>query len=105
LKEGLDFTRAESGVPDAKLQVPDANQDARLEVWIAPDGGDEYTDKTKRLGRISRAVASGDCANFEFRCRDYFEDKAAKVVPSDFAVLVSSHEQAEVICCALRECG
>lgn len=105
LKDGLGFTPAQSAIPDAKLQIPNENQDARLEVWIAPDGGDEYTDNTKRLGCISGAVASEIVRILNSGAEIVSQDKSKKVVPSDFAVLVSSHEQAEVICAALRERG
>ena len=105
LKDGLEFTPAESAIPDAKLQIPNENQDVRLEAWIAPDGGKEYTDKTKRLSRISGAVASEIVRILNSSAEIVSKDKIDKVAPSDFAVLVSNHEQAEVICCALRKRG
>jgi exodeoxyribonuclease V beta subunit len=105
LKDGLDFTPAESAIPDATLQIPNENHDARLEVWIAPDGGDAYSDKKKRLSRISSTVASEIVRILNSGAEIVSNDKTTKVAPSDFAVLVSSHIQAEVICCALRELG
>ena len=105
LKDGLEFTPAESAIPDAKLQIPNENQDVRVEAWIAPDGGTEYTDQTKRLTRISGAVASEIVRILNSSAEIVSKDKTKKVAPSDFAVLVSNHEQAEVMCCALRKLG
>ena len=105
LKDGLEFTLAESAIPDAKLQIPNENQDARLEAWIAPDGGNEYTDNTKRLARISGAVASEIVRILNSSAEIVSEDKTKEVAPSDFAVLVSKHGQAEAICTALRKRG
>lgn len=105
LKDGLDFMPAESAIPEAKLQIPNENQDARLEVWIAPDGGDEYSDKSKRLSRISGTVASEIVRILKSGAQIVSGEISRNVMPSDFAVLVSSHEQAEVVCCALRARG
>ena len=105
LKDGLEFTPAESAIPDAKLQIPNENQDAPLEAWIAPDGGTEYTDNTKRLARISGAVASEIVRILNSSAEIVSEDKTKEVAPSDFAVLVSKHGQAEAICTALRKRG
>ncbi len=105
LKDGLEFTPADSAISDAKLQIPSEDQDVRLEAWIAPDGGSEYSDKTKRLSRISGAVASEIVRILNSSAVIVSKDNAKKVVPSDFAVLVSKHQQAEAICRALRERG
>ena len=105
LKDGLEFTPAVSAIPDAQLQIPDENPDARLEVWIAPDAGDEYSDKRKRLTRISGGVATKIVRILNSGAVIVSKDKSKKVEPSDFAVLVSKHEQAEAICTALRERG
>ena len=105
LKDGLEFTPAVSAIPDAQLQIPDENPDARLEVWIAPDAGDEYSDKTKRLTRISGGVATAIVRILNSGAVIVSKDKTKKVEPTDFAVLVSKHEQAEAICSALRKHG
>ena len=105
LKDGLEFTPAVSAIPDAQLQIPDENPDARLEVWIAPDAGDEYSDKRKRLTRISGGVATKIVRILNSGAVIVSKDKTKKVEPSDFAVLVSKHEQADAICTALRERG
>jgi exodeoxyribonuclease V beta subunit len=105
LKDGLEFTPAETAIPDAKLQIPNENQDARLEVWIAPDGGTEYSDKIKRLSRIAGAVSSEIVRILNSGAAIVSEGKTGQVAPSDFAVLVSNHDQAEVICRSLRERG
>jgi exodeoxyribonuclease V beta subunit len=76
-----------------------------LEAWIAPDGGNEYTDNTKRLARISGAVASEIVRILNSSAEIVSEDKTKEVAPSDFAVLVSKHGQAEAICTALRKRG
>jgi exodeoxyribonuclease V beta subunit len=105
LKDGLEFTPAVSAIPDAQLQISDENPDARLEVWIAPDAGNEYSDKTKRLARISGGVAAEIVRILNSDAEILSKDKTNQVVPSDFAVLVSKHEQAEAICTALRKHG
>ncbi len=105
LKDGLEFRPALSAIPDAKLQIPNENQDARLEVWLAPDGGNEYSDDKKRLSRISSGVATEIVRILNSSAEIVSGDKRKKVAPSDFAVLVSKHGQAEAICTALRERG
>jgi len=105
LKNGLEFTPAISAIKDCKLHIPDQDDDARLEFWIAPDGGDEYSNNSKRVSRISGAVAAEIVRILNSEAQIVSEDKTKKVAPSDFAVLVSKHEQAEVICTALRERG
>jgi exodeoxyribonuclease V beta subunit len=105
LKDGLEFTPAVSAIPDSKLLIPNENPDARLEVWIAPDRGNEYSDKTKRLARISGGVATDIVRILNSGAVIVSKDKSKKVEPSDFAVLVSKHEQAEAICIALWERG
>lgn len=106
LKDRLEFAPAESAIQDCKLQPPGRDGDARLEFWIAPDGGDEYSDKAKRLSRISGAVASEIVRILDSGAQIVPEGQTGQgVAPSDFAVLVSTHDQAEAICTALRERG
>jgi exodeoxyribonuclease V beta subunit len=105
LKDRLEFTPAESAIQDCKLQPPGQDGDARLEFWIAPDGGDEYSDKAKRLSRISDAVASEIVRILKSEAKIVLEGDPKPVAPSDFAVLVSTHEQAEAICTVLRDQG
>jgi exodeoxyribonuclease V beta subunit len=106
LKEGLEFKPASSGkTADTFLQLEGDDPRHRLEVWIAPDATGEYDDKRKRLGRISESVASEIVRILNSDANIVTSDIAKPVAPSDLAVLVSKHEQAEAICIALRKRG
>jgi exodeoxyribonuclease V beta subunit len=104
LKDGLEFHSATSGkTGDCFLKMENEEAASRIEVWIAPDDTKEYSDKKKRLGRISDAVASEIVKILNGGGKILDKGASRSVVPSDFAVLVAKHEQADAICSALRK--
>jgi exodeoxyribonuclease V beta subunit len=108
LKEGLDFAEAQSGkVGDLRLQVEGEENDARLEFWIAPDEtGCEYSNKSKRISRVAGAVATEIVRILNSGGTLVADGGEARAVePSDFAVLVSKHEEAQALHAALLARG
>ena len=113
-KENLDFISSSSAMAqDTWLQESADGKTpfARLEAWVVPDTQvDDFSNDDKRLSEISKAVASEIARLLALNgvSTGIFEkgaEKPRRVVPADFAVLVSQNHEAVAIHDALKTRG
>lgn len=112
-REDLAFHPGKSGLPgDRVLSVHGRPVPGRVEAWIAPDTmAAEFSNQTKRETRIADAVASEvvrllqSSAELVTLATDGTPQSSIPVRPGHFAVLVSSHKEADVVRAALTRRG
>jgi len=115
LKAGLDFEEAVSGKDGEKwlLENKGTAYEASppMEFWIVPDAGARHADfdvKESRVKRIAETVAS-EIVRLLNTGAAFGEGTASgdiqTVRPRDFAVLVSTHDQAQAVQSALEALG
>ena len=114
LKENLDFIPSSSAMAqDTWLQEsPDGMTPfARLEAWVVPDAQvDDFSNGDKRLSEISNAVASEIARllaldGVSTGIVEKGAEKPRRVVPADFAILVSQNHEGVAMYDALKARG
>jgi exodeoxyribonuclease V beta subunit len=113
LNPGMTFAPAESALSYNHELLVDDRPRSMIEVWILPSTGPEsFSSKRPRIQVLSDRVATTitDLLNRRAKLRktDLItgeEISAETVCPDDFAVLVSTHEQAEAMAEALQSRG
>ncbi len=114
LKENLDFMPSSSAMAqDTWLQesADGKTPSARLESWVVPDAQvDDFSNGDKRLSEISNAVASEIARLLALDgVSTGIVEKGAnlprRVVPADFAILVSQNNEAVAMYDALKARG
>jgi exodeoxyribonuclease V beta subunit len=107
LNTSLGFNIASSGLQhDLLLLDGEGNDPARIEFWVAQDG-DPYSNKKSRNNRIAGETATEILRLLQggASIRNTSKEEPKQVRPGDFAVLVSTGEQAAEIETALKDRG
>ena len=113
-KTNLEFTSASSAMSqDTWLQesADGRTPSARLEAWVVPDAQiNDFSNGDKRLSEISNAVASEiarllDLDGVSTGIMGNGTQPARRVVPADFAILVSQNHEAVAMHDALKARG
>lgn len=111
LKDGLDCAPATSGVNGNRvLEEIGGGQTAPMEFWISPDAEDparppELDTSDSRKKYLARVTAGEIARLLESKARLNFGAEIREVRPADFAVLVSTHNEAEAVQDALGALG
>lgn len=107
LNTALGFKDASSGLQhDLLLLDGDSNDPARIEFWVAQDG-EPYSSKKNRNERIAGETATEILRLLQggASIRNTSKEECKPVRPGDFAVLVSTGDQATEIESALKKRG